>query len=290
MNCFQSWRAVAVLSVAFGAASFGLLSQNSLPADDEKDKAPQEKAREDDALAKQRLTLMQERVAAFGVTSRDDAGIPERFEDKPVFRYSDPARGIVGAALWRLGAKGRPKALISTELMPKLFGRPRIVYEFLSLTEIPFNAASRDYRWEPTSSALTMKPLPKSPPPAAGASARIRQLKQLAKRFTASELVDGERCELRLMPTPIERYTPADADRADATIFLFSFGTNPEALLFIETDGTDWTYGFARLSGAASMTAMLDEMPAWEVGPSPPGINSNYVASNAPEVIPGVDP
>jgi hypothetical protein len=274
--------------MTFAAASFGMLLPSSLPADEENDN-PEEKARDDDAVAKQRLALMQERVAAFAVGSKNDAVLPERFEAKPIFRYSDPARGIVSAAIWRLGPKGRPQALISTELMPRYFGKQRIVYEFLSLTEAPFQIASSDSRWEPTSSALTMKPISKGPPPAAGAPARLLQLKQLATRFKASEVLDGERCELRLMPTPIERYTPGEAERADGAIFLLSYGINPEALLFIESDGSDWTYGFARL-GAAVITADLDDEPAWEVGPAEYGLHSNYSATNAPAAIPGIDP
>jgi hypothetical protein len=279
---------VAIASVVLlGAATLGQCRRATLQAADDREEA--EKVRvEDDALAKQRLAVMQDRVAAFAVKGKDER-FPERFEAKPIFRYSDPARGIVSAAIWRLGPKGRPKALISTELMPKFYGRPRIVYEFLSLTEAPFMTASDDHRWEPTSSALTMRPISKGPPTAASASARLVQLKQLAKRFKASEVLEGERCELRLLPTPIERYAPGDADRADGAIFLLSYGINPEALLFVESDGMDWTYGFARL-GAAVISAELDDKPVWEVGPAQYGFHENYTATNAPAVIPGIDP
>ena len=289
MKPFQSLpRFVLVFGVALGAACFVPLPR--VVAQAENKKADEEKVRlEDDALAKQRLAVMHERIAAFGVAGKKE-GLPERFEAKPIFRYTDPARGIVSAAIWRLGTTGRPKALISTELYPMFYGQPRIVYEFLSLTDIPFKAASNDYHWQPTSSALTMKSFPKSSQPAAAATARLLQLKQLAKRFTACEIDAEKRCELRLMPTPIERYSPGEADRADGAVFLLSFGINPEALLFIESDGTEWTYGFARLSGAASITAELDEAPAWEVGPSELGSSSNYTATNAPAKIPGVDP
>jgi hypothetical protein len=279
----SSRRFVIVFGVALGIA--GSVPWLRATADDAEEKV----RAEDDAVAKQRLTLMQERVAACRVTSEDES-IPKRFEEKPIFRYSDPARGIVSSAIWRLGTKGRPLALISTELYPKFYGRPRIVYEFLSLTDKSFNATSNDYRWQPSSSALTMKPLPKAPAPAAAATARLLQMKQQAKRFTASELAEGQECELRLMPSPIERYTPGDSDRADGALFLLSYGTNPEAVLFLESDGKEWRYGVARLSGAARMTVKLDEETAWEVGPSQLGASQNYNASNAPIFIPGIDP
>ena len=72
---------------------------------------------------------------------------------------------------------------------------------------------------------------------AAAATARLIQLKQQAKRFTAWEVVEGERCELRLMPSPIERYTPGDADRADAAVTAGSSSPEPKACRPVR-DGT----------------------------------------------------
>jgi hypothetical protein len=80
MNCFQWWRTVAVLGAAIAVGSFGLPYQNSSPADDEKDRATQE----DNALAKERLALMQKRMAAAKVSS-DQEGFPEKFFEKPIF-------------------------------------------------------------------------------------------------------------------------------------------------------------------------------------------------------------
>jgi len=77
---------------------------------------------------------------------------------------------------------------------------------------------------------------------------------------------------------------------ADGALFLLSYGTNPEAVLFVESDGKEWHFGLARLSGAARMTVKLDDETAWEVGPSQLGPNQNYNASNAPIFIPGIDP
>src|SRR5258708_3852879 len=105
MHGYQSpWRFVIVIGVTLGIA--GSVPWLRATADEEETVRA-----EDDAVAKQRLALMQERIAAFRVSSADES-IPNRFEEKPVFRYSDPARGIVSSAIWRLGAKGRPLALI----------------------------------------------------------------------------------------------------------------------------------------------------------------------------------
>jgi len=280
-------RSMTVFGV--GLAIVFLVSLRHTNADDDAKGRP-----ENEAVAKQRLAVMQERVSAFRVAS-DDESIASRFDDKPIFRYSDPARRILSSAIWRLGAKGRPRALICVELRP-FGGRPSIVYEFLSLTETPFSATSDDYVWQPASSAATMKPLLKAPGPASTAPARLLQMKQQAQRFTASELVGREECELRLMPSPIDRYTPGGTGgkdgpaTADGTLFLLSYGTNPEALLLIESDGKAWSYGLAPLTGAERVTVKIDNETVWEVGSPVTGPKRNYSSAVAPIVIPGAEP
>jgi hypothetical protein len=278
----------ACFAFAAATAAWAGFTGPSIAGDDADKKDESGAKTQDDALAKARMALMRDRVAAFRVTAK--AGeIPERFEGKPILRYHDPARGYLDAAVWRLGPKGRPRAIITTELYPKLFGQPRISYEFLSLTDAPFQAVSDDYRWAPRGSALTMKPISDAPVPAATDTGRLLQMKQIAKRFTAWEVVEEGRYELRLMPQPIDRYAPGDEDRSDGGVFVYSFGTNPEVALLIESNGKEWSYGLARLTGATSVTARLDESTVWEVGRNVYAETSSYTATNTPAPIPGVE-
>jgi hypothetical protein len=69
----------------------------------------------DDELTTKRYQLMQNRMLAAKVSS-SEAGFPEKFAEKPIFRYTDPARSYVAAAVWKLGDTGRPRAIITTEL------------------------------------------------------------------------------------------------------------------------------------------------------------------------------
>jgi hypothetical protein len=260
-----------------------LISITAFARSDEADKS------RDDDLSAQRIELIQKRVASIMVTSNED-GFPIQFESKPIFRYSDPARGYVSAAVWKLGENGRPRALITTELHRLFYGSPRIVYEYLSLTPTRFSATGGDVRWAPEGTALEFKPIPGAQAPEATASRRLLQLRALAKRFAGDELVDKEKCELRLLPQPADRYTPTSAERADGAIFLLAFGTNPEVALFIESDGTGWTYAAGRLSGASQIALTIDGEAAWEGTPVRYAFNQPYNASNAPANIPGIAP
>jgi hypothetical protein len=232
---------------------------------------------------------MAERMASVIVKSEEE-GFPEKFAAKPIFRYTDAARSYVAAAVWKLGDEGRPKAVITTELHRQYRGSPRIVYEYLSLTPTRFTATGGDIGWVPEGTTLEFKPIPKTDPPDASDKRRLLQLRAIAKRFAGEELVGAEKCELRVLPQPIDRYTPSDAEGADGAIFIAAFGTNPEALLFIESDGKEWKYAAGRLAGASKISLSIDGVTAWEGAPVSYGARSPYTASNAPANIPGIDP
>jgi hypothetical protein len=250
---------------------------------------PAEEPEKDDQLTIKRYELMQQRMAEVKVKSPEE-DFPEQFAAKPIFRYTDPARSYVAAAVWKLGETGRPRAIITTELHRQYYGMPRIVYEYLSLTPAKFSAIGGDIRWAPDGTTLAFLPVPDAPAPAESPQRRLSQLRAIAKRFGGEEVVGKEKCELRVLPQPIDRYTPSSDDRADGAIFIAAFGTNPEALLFLESDGKVWNYAAGRLAGASTISLSIDGVSAWKGAPVRYAANSPYTASNAPANIPGILP
>lgn len=242
-------------------------------------------------LAKRRLKVMTERIESIAVSS-SDRDFPKAMQRTPLFRYDDETRGYVDGTVWRLGENGRPLAIITAELHPHYLNRgPRVVYDFLSLTERPFVARSADVPgWAPGGSAVTFKPLSGAPEPAAGAAKRLNQLKGQARRFGGTQDVrelDESFVQLRLLPREIDRYTPASDDRADGAIFIFANGRNPAVLLLIETDGNAWQYGIGRLSSPSRLVMKLDDAVVW----TQPRFESHswsepYTASNVPAEFP----
>jgi hypothetical protein len=253
-----------------------------------------------DTIAEARMAMMRQRALSIAIRG-DEAAFPKKLEAEPLFRYDDLARGYVDGAVWRLGEHGRARAIITTELHPRYAGSPRIVYDFLSLSTVPFTARSADVPgWSPSASAVTMQPLPDAPAPAATANRRLFQMKRLADQFSASQTVEGEHLELRLLPRPIDRYAPPagepaagqpGTDRAaDGAMFLFVAGRMPGVLLLIETDGRTWQYGIGRLSHPSALVVSRDGNVVWEAAPALLEWNRPYTASNAPAVIPGFEP
>jgi hypothetical protein len=244
----------------------------------------------DDDLAEQRLEMMRQRALDIRFRAAAD-DFPHQLEAEPLFRYDDPTRGYLDGTVWRLGSSGRPLAVITTELAPRYSGRPCVVYDYLSLSDVPFNATSDDvHGWSPPSSAVEFRELPGAPEPASTDNGRQRQLRQLADRFSGTQDVEGQVVRLRLLPRSIDRYTPNGNDRADGAIFVMANGRMPGVLLLIETDGVAWTYGVGRLSHPCILRVLLDEEVVWEQPEAVLQWNQPYTASSVPASIPGVDP
>lgn len=245
-----------------------------------------------DSIAAQRMELMRARAASIRFRAQDEA-FPAALESEPLFRYDDHTRGYVDGTVWRLGKSGRPLAIITSELHPHyLGGGPRVVYDFLSLTDVRFTARSSDVPgWSPAESAVAIRALPDGPAPAGNAALRLAQMRQLAGRFTATQEVEGQKVPLRLLPKPIDRYAPGTDAAADGVMFLLVNGRNPGLMLLIETDGRGWSYGIGRLSLPSTLVAKLDDEVVYE---QPPPTDytwgSAYTASNSPAEIPGETP
>ena len=188
-----------------------------------------------------------------------------KFQMTPLLRYNDTPRGIADSLIFRLGTRGRPVAIVTAELYGRTGRQFSLNHEFLAIDDPRMRLQRDAFRWQPPLEAgVKFLPIETDKPPANTPRARLAQFKQLAGRFTAREEWADEEMELRLLPTPIDRYVPSDKPNADAAIFAFVQGVNPEALIFLETDGTRSSYGWARL-GAAQVRAQLDGKLVWEV-------------------------
>ena len=94
-------------------------------------------------------------------------------------------------------------------------------------------------------------------------------MRELSRQFSL-ELVDlkESKSELRLMTQPLLRYEPKAGPVQDGAIFAFAIGTDPEALLILESrksgDSFRWEYAFARFH-FVTITARHDGKEVWNV-------------------------
>ena len=178
---------------------------------------------------------------------------------KPLLRYSDPTRGagangLLDAAVWRLGEKGRPAGLLTIEIYGDASETALLSYEFASLSDGELtltHSQQKELVWEAPGGALTMRPLAGAGQPAGTTAARLGQMRQLMRRFKVTETYQGVPTECRLLTQPIDRYSEG-AEIVDGALFAFANGTNPEIGVLIECGKSGWSYGVARLCSAES--------------------------------------
>lgn len=195
----------------------------------------------------------------------------------PLLRYSDPARNVADGSLWAFGNVGRPVAILEVENYPRRPEDARWLHGLVSLSPARIAATWDDgHRWSSTRPGLVLKPVADSPAPAATERGRLRQMKTLAQRFGFREDAGPERgkIQLRLLPNPIYRYADSALGLQDGAIFAFAFGTNPEALLILESrssgrDSPSWQYGLARITGGA-LAVDLAGHEVWTQGEANP--------------------
>jgi hypothetical protein len=121
------------------------------------------------------------------------------------------------------------------------------------------------------------------------ASAKVRSDEAgFPERFAARPIFRYSDPARGFAPPAIDRYTPSKTERSDGAIFLFTFGTNPEVVLLIESDGKRWSYAVGRMTGAQVVVLTLDNAVVWEGGPLEMSRDSAFTGGITPLDIPRI--
>lgn len=171
--------------------------------------------------------------------------------EKPVMRWATDDDWSGDVFVWT--HDGLPEAIGCILSGPGNAGRP-VYHEFHVLAEQPIAPVTLQTRrlWQP-SEGLKRLPVPTAPAPAETAAARLTQMRQMARDFTAHMEADGM-WELRLLPQPVFRYRSESAGVMDGALFTYvwSKGTDPELVLLLESRMADkghaWHFAPVRFS------------------------------------------
>jgi hypothetical protein len=244
--------AIAALALTLGGSGRSAIAQ---------DPAPPAAKKWDERLAE-----MKEVVRSLTVVAIDDKGkeTPATLSEEPLHRWTDPTRDFDGGALWVWRASGRPVAIVGVELYTMWS------LEFAAITPGLVKADGGGVRWAPRKGAVVFREIPDAPAVAETDAGRLRQLRDLARRFTPREYYvggTGQHYALRLLPHPIDRYSDAASGVVDGGIFVCANGTNPEAILVIEArrngDGpAKWSFAALQFSHA-EVTLKLGSRDVW---------------------------
>jgi hypothetical protein len=223
----------------------------------------------DDSRRNRRLETMQRSAAAYTLFLDDDRAHPLKLVNAPVLRWANPENLAKDGTVFIWTSHGRPQAILGLFT----YDDDNFSHEWQSLAERPLTAKrGEQIVWNPNEPGIRFTPLKDVDPPASTAAARLRQMKALAARFSATFVSFGEKqdpLELRLLPQPLHRYDTVDnADLLDGALFAFVQGTDPQALLVLEARHTDatagWHFAFARMASGA-ITGRYQEQEVFSV-------------------------
>jgi hypothetical protein len=196
-----------------------------------------------------------------------DGDQPIAAMERPLFSYSDSARIIAEGGIWAWGGAGRPVVMAKSWKNPN--GTRTCAFSLTS-DELVVVRGPQSKVWRPEAIHVEVAALKGAPAPDPQSAARLRQLKEQARRFTAHEFwnPDNARFELRLLTQPVHRYQDEKRQIVDGAVFLFAFDSNPQILLLIEVirpalSETRWQYLLARVS-SAELHVSLDGNKVWE--------------------------
>jgi hypothetical protein len=213
---------------------------------------------------------------------------PASMAPKPLCRWNDPTREFSDGTLWIWKRESRPIAVMAIEFYPqdKAYGRFWAL-EFTSLATGLFEVEGGEHfdklygdmhpprpdgtlLWHPSQGGIDFRAIPDVPVPAATEAERLRQMREILRNFSAHEVYPAnlQKCTLRLMSHPIDRYSERASGLIDGAIFAYANGTNPEVLLLLEARRTGagqlaWSYAAAPLA-RATVALSLRRQDVWE--------------------------
>lgn len=253
---FQDWHRFFVMGIVAIAAAV-------LNADE-----PSESIKKLEIRKRQAIEHMKK--LEFRVSSSNEEQLVELI-DQPLLTYGELTRQNEIGTLWAFGKAGRPIAFVELFRAPPEAGKESVWRHALTLTSLqtPVMTTPIGTDWSPQKAQIEPMMFEEAPAPHDKEALRLRQMKDLARRFTAHEFWDpnNSRFELRLLVQPVHRYSEPKERVHDGTVFVIAHGTNPEIILMIESLGdtlkeSRWHYSLARQS-SAELHVQLDAKEVW---------------------------
>lgn len=190
------------------------------------------------------LTTQSAKDYRFHLTAPAAVDDPSRGDDivlreQPILRWSNPERGEIYGNVFLWTQNGRP--VVAGSLFKWYSPHQHMSHEFHSLATSGLTAKREDDQvWAVEAPGVTYAVVPDAPEVADSPAARLTQMRQLSRQFSARATQrDGQPSDLRLLTQPVYRYDlkPEQGrgeELLDGGLFCFVEGTDPELWLLLE--------------------------------------------------------
>lgn len=181
---------------------------------------------------------------------------PIVLREQPILRWSNPERGQIYGNVFLWTNRGRP--VVVGSLFKWFSPFTHMSHEFHSLSTSAIQGRfDRADAWKSSQAGVAFVAVPDAPHVAATAAARLTQMRQMARQFSARTTDrEGSHLELRLLAQPVYRYDleTDSTEPSDGALFVFVQGTDPELWLMLEAQPSTpkgaevWQYALARMN------------------------------------------
>lgn len=204
----------------------------------------------DARVINEKLDFYRRRLREYRLVVDGRGDKPCELIDDPLTRWDNPISQNGDGLMFLWTDRGRPVVVMNCHYnMPtKIWGRV-----FVSLTDRRIEMRHGDQPfWKPHQPGSVLKPLDDAKPPSDKASARLVQMRNIAKEFQVICNWGGKEkadWQMRLLPTPLYRYQALDEGVVDGVMFGY-VQSGPEAVLLVEarqtSAGLQWHYSASR--------------------------------------------
>ena len=162
--------------------------------------------------------------------------------------------------------KGIPVAAAPICLIPD--STTEWAIELQSLSSGPFWLRSeKNGVWRPRQPGVEWQVCTDAQIPSDSKALRLAQMRSLARRFRGDDDFEKEKSVLRLLPSPLVRYSNVATGLVDGALFAFVHGTDPEMLIMIEArqnamNHVAFHWALAPMT-AFELRAYLDRVQVW---------------------------
>jgi hypothetical protein len=252
-------RFTLVILLLTSAAAWAEQPPGAITAPDDKTEA---------ARAREAALITRKAAESYTITTDSTGQTALVLEPQSLLQWSNPVSGSFHGSVFVWTSQGRPEVIAS---IYKWYSKtPHLGVELHSLASSPVTAVRAGQpEWLPNRAGVELKPIMGAAAPAGSPTQRLRQMRDLAKEFTASETDRNDVTrELRLLTQPLYRYQSTDSAVLDGSLFTFAEGTDTEIIMVIEARRADsgfvWQYALARMNSVA-LRVLHRKREVWSV-------------------------
>lgn len=214
---------------------------------------------EDAENARLGFLLQQADELAISATDAEGTAVEVTRRAEPVLKYTNPLYEEQSDGALLMWVQGELPVFVASY---SIRNEKEVFRELSLVAPLSIKASRRDQVvWSPAETRIHWEKFAEAPEPAANERLRLVQMRGLMRRFQVGSM--------RMMPTPLYRYSAIEHGVQDGALFAFTDTNDPEVIVSVtavmrDDEPAHWEYGVCRMN-SSPLTVLLDDQTVWSV-------------------------